>query len=450
VNDENVALLTDLYELTMVRAYLAEGVTSEAVFDLFVRRLPEQRNYLLACGLDDVLHYLTSFGFSDEALDYLETLDTFPHDFLDQLSEFKFTGDVWAVPEGTPVFPDEPILQIVAPIAEAQLVESFVLNQVSFQTLAASKASRVVRAAGGRDVVDFGLRRMQGADAGVKAARAFWVAGVAATSNVLAGQVYGVPVAGTMAHSYIEAHDDEYEAFKAFACIYPETILLVDTYDTIEGVMDVVRLAGELGDDFRVRAIRLDSGDLASLARKARTVLDSAGLGRVQIFASGSLDEYTIAELLSARAPIDGFGVGTRMGVSEDAPSLDSVYKLVGYEGRDRMKLSPGKTTLPGRKQTFRVEEDGVAARDVIGLPDEDVRGRPLLVRVMREGRRVSAVDDDLPAARERARRELARLPDRLLGLEVADPPYEVGLSPGLERKRDDLRRDLEARRREG
>jgi nicotinate phosphoribosyltransferase len=394
VNDENVALLTDLYELTMVRAYLAEGVTSEAVFDLFVRRLPEQRNYLLACGLDDVLHYLTSFGFSDEALDYLETLDTFPHDFLDQ--------------------------------------------------------SRVVRAAGGRDVVDFGLRRMQGADAGVKAARAFWVAGVAATSNVLAGQVYGVPVAGTMAHSYIEAHDDEYEAFKAFACIYPETILLVDTYDTIEGVMDVVRLAGELGDDFRVRAIRLDSGDLASLARKARTVLDSAGLGRVQIFASGSLDEYTIAELLSARAPIDGFGVGTRMGVSEDAPSLDSVYKLVGYEGRDRMKLSPGKTTLPGRKQTFRVEEDGVAARDVIGLPDEDVRGRPLLVRVMREGRRVSAVDDDLPAARERARRELARLPDRLLGLEVADPPYEVGLSPGLERKRDDLRRDLEARRREG
>jgi nicotinate phosphoribosyltransferase len=425
VNDENAALLTDLYELTTVRAYLAEGVTGEAVFDLFVRRLPRRRNYLLACGLDDVLHYLTRFGFSDGALDYLETLDIFPAEFLDELSDFRFTGDVWAVPEGTPVFPDEPILQVVAPIAEAQLVESFILNQVTFQTLAASKASRVVRAAGGRPVVDFGLRRMQGADAGVKAARAFWLAGVTATSNVLAGQVYGIPVAGTMAHSYIEAHDDEYEAFKAFASIYPETILLVDTYDTIEGVMDVVRLAGELADDFRVRAIRLDSGDLASLARKARTVLDSAGL----------------------KQPIDGFGVGTRMGVSEDAPSLDTVYKLVGYEGRDRMKLSPGKTTLPGRKQVFRVEEDGAAARDVIGLPDEDLGGRPLLTRVMRGGEIVDKEDEDLPAARERARREMARLPDRLLGLDDADRPFDVALSPGLAKKRDDLRRDLERRR---
>jgi nicotinate phosphoribosyltransferase len=445
VSDRNAALLTDLYQLTMLQAYWAEGMTEEAAFSLFVRSLPPGRNYLLACGLDDALRYLERLQFPPEAVEFLRKRDEFEDEFCDWLAAFRFTGDVWAVPEGTPVFAEEPLLEIAAPLPDAQLPETFVMNQIQLQTLLASKAARVVHAAGGRAVVDFGLRRTQGTDAGLKSARAFHVAGIHATSNVLAGQVYGMPISGTMAHSFVQACDDELAAFRAFARQYPETVLLVDTYDSLEGVRNVVRLARELGDDFRVRAVRLDSGELAQLAFAAREILDRAGLERVELFASGGLDEWDIAALVDSGAPITGFGVGVRMGVSQDAPSLDIAYKLVEYAGQGRLKLSPGKVLRPGRKQVFRVERDGRALRDVLALADERQPGRPLLQRVMEGGRRLPAGEADHHQARKRAASELARLPDRIRALEDADPPYPVEVSASLEQESQRARERLAA-----
>lgn len=432
-------LLTDLYELTMLQAYFEERMSDTAVFSLFVRRLPEQRNYLLACGLDDVLAFLETLRFDEAALAYLDSLGRFSKRFLHYLAELRFTGDVYAVPEGTPVFANEPLVEIEAPISEAQLVEAFVMNQIHLQTVLASKAARVADAARGRQVVDFGLRRMHGIDAGLKAARAFHIAGVHATSNVAAGQAYGMQVAGTMAHSYIQAHDDEYEAFRAFVRLYPDTVLLVDTYDTLAGVRKVVDLATQLGSEFRVSAVRLDSGDLRELAFGARRILDDAGLRSVGIFASGGLNEEEITRLLAAGAPIDGFGVGTDMGVSRDAPSLDIAYKLVEYAGRGRLKLSTGKTLLPGRKQIFRVELDGIADHDVLGRRDEQACGRALLQQVMAGGQRCSAGRVSLNAARAHAKAELDRLPSQVRGIEPAHPPYRVELSTALARDRDTL-----------
>jgi nicotinate phosphoribosyltransferase len=437
VGRDNVALLTDLYELTMLHAYWREGMNDEAVFGLFVRKLPEERNYLLACGLDDALQFLEELRFSRESLDYLGTLPYFSREFLGWLESFHFRGSVYAVPEGTPLFGHEPLLEVVASLPEAQIAESFVMNQVHFQTVVASKASRVVSAAEGRPVVDFGLRRMHGADAGLKSARAFHVAGVSATSNVLAGQVYGIPIAGTMAHSYIQAHESELEAFRRFSELYPETILLVDTYDTLEGVATVIRLSRELGDRFRVRGIRLDSGDLADLARRSRVALDEAGLGHVTIFASGGLDEYEIARLVKEAPSIDGFGVGTKMGVSQDAPALDMAYKATAYSGQGRLKLSTGKKILPGRKQIFRIEENGEAVRDILARHEETLPGRPLMRKVMEGGKRLSSHVESLDAIREHAAREMALLPARLRALSPATPLYPVEVSEELQRYQD-------------
>lgn len=436
VDDDNALLLTDRYELAMLQAYHAEGMRGRAVFSLFVRRLPESRNFLLACGLDSVLRFLERLHLAEDDVGHLRR-SGFDAGFVDALAYLRFTGDVRAVPEGTPVFAGEPILEIEAPLAEAQLVETFVLNQVHVQTLLASKAVRVRAAAGERSVVDFGLRRMQGADAGLKSARAFYVAGIDATSNELAGKLYGVPVRGTMAHSYVQVHGSELDAFRAFAATFPEGILLVDTYDTLEGVRNVVRLAEELGDRFRLRGIRLDSGDLASLAGAARRILDTAGLQDVGIFASGSLDEWKIRDLVDAGAPIDGFGVGSAMAVSADAPVLDMVYKLTEYAGRGRLKLSREKGTLPFPKQVFRVEEEGVAVRDVIAGADETHPGRALLVKVMEGGVRLPEGEADLEAARRLARDEIARLPDPVRGLGPAEPPYPVAVSTELGRQHD-------------
>jgi len=352
------------------------------------------------------------------------------------LAALRFTGDVHAVPEGTPVFANEPILEITAPIAEAQVVESFVMNQVHLQTVLASKAARVVAAAQGRQVVDFGFRRSHGIDAGLKGARAFHIAGVHATSNVAAGQAYGLTTAGTLAHSFIQAHDDEYEAFRAFARLYPDTILLVDTCDTLAGVQKVVKLGRELGRDFRVSAIRLDSGDLLELSIAARCILDDGGLRSVGIFASGNLNEDEIARLLAGGAPIDGFGVGTEMSVSRDAPSADIVYKLVEYAGHGRTKLSFAKTVLPGPKQVFRVEEDGFAQYDVIGRRDDLSHGRALLEPVMAGGVRLPRGRATLDEARLRATAELERLPSRMRAIQPADPPYRVEISAGLKESR--------------
>lgn len=427
--EEGDALLTDLYEFAMLDAYLAEGMHEEAVFSLFVRRLPERRNYLLACGLEDALTFLEALRFTPPQLEYLASLGRFSDALLRYLEHFRFTGDVHALPEGTPVFGQEPLLEVVAPLPEAQLVETYLINQLHLQTMAASKAARVVEAAAGRPVVDFGLRRMHGTDAGLKVARAAYVAGVEATSNVLAGQRYGIPVAGTMAHSYVQAHDDELEAFRAYVRRFPEATLLVDTYDTLQGVQHVAKLARELGEDFRVRAVRLDSGELISLAQASRWILDAAGLERVKIFASGGLDEEQVARLVAHEAPIDGFGVGTAMGVSEDAPHLDMVYKLVSYAGKGRMKLSPAKVLYPGRKQVFREEADGLARRDVLARHGEALPGRPLLREVLREGQRVPGASPSLSEVRARARREVERLPARLRALSPARPPYEVAAS---------------------
>jgi nicotinate phosphoribosyltransferase len=437
------ALLTDLYQLTMAQAYLVEGMLEPAVFELFVRQLPAERNYLVACGLDDVLDYLENLQYSADDLDYLASLGRFRPEFLEYLAGLRFTGEVRAMPEGTVFFAGEPVLEVVAPLPEAQLVETFILNQVHFQTLVASKAARVVTAAAGRSIVDFGLRRYHGADAGLKAARAAYVAGVEATSNVLAGKLYGIPVAGTMAHSYILAHDDELEAFRQFAAIYPDTVLLVDTYDTLEGVRRVIKLARELGADFKVRAIRLDSGDLATLAQEARRMLYEAGLAGVGVFASGDLDEHRVADLVAADAPVTGFGVGTRMGTSADAPFLNCAYKLVEYAGRPCMKLSPAKMTLPGRKQVFRHMRGSRVAGDVVGMHDERQSGRPLLIPVMRDGRRLADASPSLARVRDYCRDELTALPRDILGLAPAEPPYPVDLSLPLKAERDHLLRLL-------
>lgn len=444
LDETNVALFTDLYELAMLQAYFEAGHNDEATFSLFVRRLPEGRNYMLACGLDDALTYLENLSFSAEAIAFLRTLGQFSDAFLDWLGDFRFTGFVDAVAEGTPVFANEPILEVTAPIAEAQIAETFVMNQVHLQTVLATKAARVVEAAAGRTVVDFGARRIHGVDAANKAARAFHIAGVAGTSNVLAAKLYGMPAVGTMAHSYIQSYDQELQAFRDFARLYPETVLLVDSYDTLAGVDKVIALSRELGDAFRIRAVRLDSGDLGDLAVKSRAKLDAAGLKDVGIFASSSLDEYKIAELVAGGAPIQAFGVGTRMGVSQDAPSLDIAYKLCAYAGTGRVKLSTGKPILPGRKQVFRVMEDGVAVRDVIARADEMLEGIPLLAQVMRDGARLKAGRVALDDIRTHAKSELDRLPAHARALVPAVPPYPVSLSEALSRYHEEVKETVE------
>ena len=429
---ESLALFTDLYQLTMLQAYFEEGMTECAVFSLFVRRLPRNRNFLVACGLDTVLDYLETLRFSQQDLAYLDTLGMFSDRFLSWLADFRFAGDVHAVREGTPVFANEPILEVEASLPEGQLIETFALNQVQLQTMLASKAHRVVTAARGRSVIDFGARRMHGTDAALNAARAFRIAGVDATSNVLAGKRFGIPVAGTLAHSYIQAHGNESAAFRAFAELYPDTVLLIDTYDTLAGVQKVIELANDLSDDFKIRAVRLDSGDLLYLSRRVRDTLDQAGLSRVQIFASSSLDEYEIDKLISSGAPIDGFGVGTAMGVSADAPYLDIVYKLTSYAGEGRVKLATDKPVLPGRKQIFRRSDGDHDTGDTIARADEDLPGRPLLEPVMREGRRLVPPSADLAEIRSYAAEQIARLPDAVHGLPEADLSYPVDISPKL------------------
>jgi len=435
-----LGLFTDLYELTMLQAYWREGMDQDAVFTLFSRRLPERRAYLLACGIRTVLDYLETLSFDEGDIDYLASLGQFSDDFLDWLRDFRFSGDVYAVAEGTPIFANEPILEVVAPLPQAQLVETLIMNQVHLQTTLASKAARVVAAARGRTVVDFGARRMHGLDAAVKAARAFHVAGVSATSNLLAGRRYGIPVTGTMAHSYIQAHDNEMEAFRAFADLYPETILLVDTYDTLDGVRKVVALAEVLGSEFRVEGVRLDSGDLGKLAGASRDILDAAGLADVSIFASGGLDEDEITALLDKGAPIDGFGIGTHMGVAADAPGLDMAYKLAEYAGKPRLKLSSGKPILPGRKQIFRTVRNGELAGDTIARADESLEGEPLIRQVMKAGSILRDQVASLGEAREHARRQIEMLPQDVRDPTAVRAEYAVAVSTALRRLQDEAK----------
>jgi nicotinate phosphoribosyltransferase len=410
------ALVTDLYELNMAASYLRRGMLAPATFSLFVRKLPETRGFLVAAGLESCLSYLESFAFTDEDLDWLAD-QGFDRDTVDEFRRLRFTGDVWAVPEGRIILANEPILEVTAPIAEAQLVETYLLNQVTFQTTLATKAARCRIASADRfDLVDFSLRRTHGVEAAMAAARLSAMVGFTATSNVEAARRYGLRPAGTMAHSYVEAFPTEAKAFRAFAEDFPaRTTFLVDTYDTLDGVrtaIDVIRDL-DLGDDI---GIRLDSGDLAELARAARAILDDAELHHVRIFASGGLDELDLQRFAASRAPIDAVGVGTQFGVSADAPALDSAYKLVAYDGRPVLKLSAGKMTMPGAKQVHRASP--INSQDVITLRGEPPPpdSEPLLVPVMRQGRRV-APPDTLELARARFERELAALPPSVLDL---------------------------------
>ncbi len=436
----NGALLVDLYELTMGESYVAEGLAEErATFSLFFRNLPPGWGYAIAAGLEDALRYLEELEFAEDDLAYLESTGLFTPPFLERLRGLRFTGEVRALPEGTLVFPNEPVVEVSAPIVESQIAETMVLNEIHLQMLIASKAARCVDVARGRMLVDFALRRAHGGEAGLKVARASYLAGFDSTSNVLAGHLYGIPIAGTMAHSYIEAFEDELAAFRAFARAYPGgSILLVDTYDTVEGTRRAIAVARELAaEGHRLRGVRIDSGDLAELSTAVRALLDEAGFEDAAVFASGGLDEVEIERLLSARAPIDGFGVGSKMGVSADAPFLDMAYKLAEFEGRPTLKLSQGKATLPGRKQIWRVSDEGGFAFDVLGLQDEPYEGEaePLLHEVMAAGRRLRT--EPLDEIRARARSQRESLPHKHRTLDAA--PYDVRIDPALDRLRSHL-----------
>lgn len=429
------ALLTDLYQLTMFQAYLDADMHEEATFELFVRRLPSQRGFLVAAGLDDALGCLESLAFSSPELDWLQRHAGLPQRTLDALARLRFTGSVHAMAEGTVCFADEPLLRVTAPLPQAQLVESRLLNTMHFQTLVASKAARVVLAAGGRRLVDFGMRRAHGAQAALLAARAAWLAGFDGTATALAGMRWDIPVSGTMAHSFVQAHDDETRAFETFARARPQAAtLLIDTYDTEAAAERVARLAPRLAaEGVTIAAVRLDSGDLAAHARAVRATLDAAGLHAVRIVASGNLDEWRVAALVRAGAPIDAFGVGTALSTSSDAPALDAVYKLQHYAGRARRKRSEGKATWPGIKQVWRrFDARGRMAVDRVGLADEPADGAvPLLEPVMREGRRLGP-PVPLAQARRHCAWQLACLPDALRALEPPTEPYPVGISARL------------------
>ena len=427
-------LLTDLYELNMAASYLRRSMTAPATFSLFVRRLPRNRGFLVAAGLEDCLAFLEAFSFADDELAWLRQAQGYDEQTLQAFRRLRFTGGVWAVPEGTPVFAGEPLLEVTAPIAEAQLAETAMLNHVTFQTSIATKAARCVLAAAGARLIDFSFRRTQGIKSGMAVARAAAIGGFAGTSNTEAARRYGLAASGTMAHSFIEAFDSEELAFAAFAEDFPgNTTFLVDTYETGGGVATAIEVARRLRLTGPV-GVRLDSGDLAAQALLARRLLDQAGLARARIVASGGLDEYSFAELTAAGAPVDAYGVGTKMGVSADAPYLDSAYKLVECDGRPVMKLSAGKVTLPGAKQVYRG-----AAGDIIALRHEPAPpgSRPLLVPVMQDSRRLAPAEP-VAAASQRCASGLRALPPGALALRnpAAVP---VTVSPALARLRDDL-----------
>lgn len=472
--DKTYGLTTDLYELTMAAAYFESGIHNRATFELFIRKLPQGRSYLIAAGLEQALDYLATLHFSSDQIDYLREHPSFKkvsREFFDYLAQFRFTGDVWAMPEGAAAWGMEPLLRVSAPIIEAQVVETFLLSTLNFQTMIASKAARIVTAARGRSIIEFGTRRAHGPEAGLFAARAAYIAGAIGTSNVEAGHLFGIPTYGTLAHSFIMSFDDEDEAFRAFLKPFPDTAtVLVDTYDTIAAVK---RLARDFGS--KIPSVRLDSGNLLDLSVRARRILDEAGMTGTKIFASSDLNEYRIADLVERGAKIDSFGVGTELATSYDSPALPGVYKLVGLERngqmRMRIKLSQDKATYPGPKQVWRLsDKNGKYCRDVITLDDEDARNnqareagewKPLLEPVMKNGRIDQEPEDHsdgaarakresrlnrLNRARARAAEELKQMPDDLLALET-ESRYPVEFSQRLTAERDRLRNEIVSER---
>ena len=429
-------LFTDLYELTMAAGYFAHRVFDTATFSLYIRDVYATRNFFVAAGLEQVLDELAGVRFSDEDIDYLKTTGRFTTDFLSFLTRLRFSGDVYAMPEGTIFFANEPILEVTAPIIESQLLETFLLNTIGFQTMIASKAARCIHTAAGRPLIDFSLRRTQGHDAGLNVARSTFLVGFAGTSNVMAGKLYGIPISGTMAHSYVGAFDSERDAFLAYSETFPDhCIFLIDTYDTIEGAKNAAVVAKEMKQKgHALIGVRLDSGDTVRLSQEVRKILDNAGLYDVKIFASSGFDEFKIARVLSEGAKIDAFGVGTKVGVSADAPFVDVVYKMVRFKDRDVRKLSPGKVTFAGEKQIFRkVNSKGYFLEDIIGVRDECISGsEPLLEKVMENGN-VLNPHPTLEKIRERFKLNFSRLDETYKSIQ-AHKDYPVKLSSRLKK----------------
>src|ERR1019366_5093371 len=446
-NPKYSGLLTDLYELTMAAGYLESGFDACATFELFVRSLPPRRNYLVAAGLDQALDFLEGVCFSDQEIAYLRTLPVFESiadNFFEYLARFRFSGHVWAMPEGTVFFSGEPILRVTAPIIEAQIAETFLLAAINFQTMIASKAARVTQAAAGKSVIEFGTRRAHGTEAGVLAARAAVIGGCQGTSNVAAGKQFAIPTYGTQAHSWIMAHEDEEEAFRKFLDIFPDqAVLLVDTYDVRAAAEKIIAMGR------KPKGLRLDSGDLAADSVWVRQRLDQAGWKNVIVFASGDLDEDRITSLLAEGARIDGFGVGTALVTSNDSPALGVIYKLVETdidgEVRSAAKFSPTKVTYPGRKEVFRFSHaDGRFANDIIGLAEEDFPCAELLLTPVMTGGNRRVPRTDLNAASKRCMEQRARLPEPVRSLSGEAAPYPVRHSEKLEGLLDEVRRRVE------
>ncbi len=443
----SAALNTDFYQLTMMQVYFDQDMNDIAVFEFYVRELPPGRGFLLAAGLEQVLDYLENLRFASQDLQWMRDSGFFSNNFVDSLAEFRFTGDVHAMPEGSVFFPNEPILRITAPLPQAQLVETRIINILQFQVMIASKAARIVLSAPGKNLIDFGLRRAHGAEAGLFAARASYIAGFTGTATVSAGALWDIPLFGTMAHSFIQAHDDETQAFENFAHSHPDNVIfLLDTYDNENAAHKIVDLAPRLKQEgINIRGVRLDSGDLQNHARKVRKILNTGGLDKIMIFASGDLDEIKVRDFESCKAPIDGYGIGTRLATSADAPMLNCAYKLQEYAGIPRRKLSEGKSTLPGRKQVFRnFSTDHKMMGDILALDKEDLEGKPLLESFMLRGERCRP-QASLREIRERANQELKHLPEPLRSLKK-DSFYPVEISDSLNKLAQSLAKTFQSR----
>ena len=441
VNKDNMSILTDLYELTMAQVYLKDNMTKTAIFDFYIRPA-EKRSFFISSGLEQLLYYIKNIKFTDEDLNYLKSLG-FEDFFLDYLKNFKFTGDIYAIEEGEIIFPNEPVVQIEAPLPEAQIIETFLINTLQHPILVATKAIRCYIAGNKEKIlVDFGLRRTHGTDAGMKAARASYIGGFAGTSNVLAGKEYGIPVFGTMAHSFILAYGDEIKAFEAFAKQYPEnTIFLIDTFDSIEGVKKAIKVAKKLGME-TFKGVRIDSGDLVELSKKVRKILDEYGYKDAKIIASGGINEYIIKEHVKENAPIDGYGVGTELVVSADLPYLDCAYKLVEYDGNPVMKFSPKKITLPSKKQVYRFfSSNGKFSKDIVAVFDEKFDGKPLLKKVVENGK-VCIDLPDINSIREKVLKNIENLPENLLKI-GDEEQYIPEISPKLNTLVNKLREEI-------
>lgn len=420
----NIALSTDLYELTMAQSYLENGKTKPAVFSLFIRRLPKNRSFLVAAGLETLLEKIKNFRFTEEELNYLENLKIFSKNFLDYLENYRFSGDIYAVNEGKIIFENEPLIQVEANLPDAQILETLIINIIHFQTLIASKAARSFIVSGGKRVIDFGFRRAHGIEAGVYAARAAYIAGIDSTSNLEAGKNFGIPVVGTMAHSYVMVFDSEEEAFKCFAKSFPKMpIFLIDTYDTLSAAKKVVKLAKE---GVKAIAVRIDSGDLVKLSKKVREILDEAGLNDVKIIVSGGLDEHDIKKLMDEKAPVDIFAVGTKLVTSADQPYLDIAYKLVEYDGKPKFKLSPGKATFPYKRQIIRhYLQNGIMNYDELVRFNEEVEGEKLVFKVVEKGKIVYTFKS-LKEIKETFLEEIKKLPESLKTLDAPTQKYKV------------------------